>query len=177
MNEEEDHLYMGDVVVSFRTVIFNPASIKDEHGLSLGCVFLLSSGNCPVIKFGLVGFNELRDEVEMCIRRFPEIDQRAEFYQALSQLGSAPLGIGNIFNHPIAKYLSNIPNPPRSANETLANQYVKVVHLNAYPDVFKFDFTFVTEHTARYTIPSSLIPYLAESFDSASSRLSSLNNF
>lgn len=166
MSETElsaDDLFLGDTVVSFVEAILTPMPNSISDQITAGIVLLLTDGQTAVIKFTLDTLRRFIPELSGALQKFPDVDQRDALEALMERHDSGEKVFESIQSHPISIYIARRPTAfPESAKTALNSQYVKFVHINAYPDVFKFDFTFADKSTRRISMASCVAVYFKE---------------
>ena len=80
-------------------------------------------------------------------------------------------GVANAMleSHPIAICIKNKPSDNHLRNSELAtsSKYVKFIHANAYPDVYKIDCTYADNTSDRFSFAASVIPLFQDSLQHA----------
>lgn len=173
-DEDKDTLWMGNIVHSFAVVVLADAKDLVSSEKRVGILFVLQNGTSKVIKLLRATATDLLSEIQRYIELTPEVTALFSGYCEATQRGiSNDMANAMLESHPITVCKRSKPSDDLLRNSELAtsNKYVKLIHANAYPDVYKIDCTYVDDTSDRFSFAASVVPLFQDSLQHALSQI------
>jgi hypothetical protein len=156
-NDDIDTLNFGKVVISFGAIgLYDKKNPDSGSEKTCGIFFLLDNKEISIVKLRKKTLIELINEIKEYMKKFPDVVEMFERYTDFCYRHNQD--INAMPEHPVATCIANKPEIPIREME-VSDRYVKFIHNNAFPDIFKMDISFVNgDDTERFTLISSIIP-------------------
>jgi hypothetical protein len=164
MGNREDDNFLGEIVENFDARLL---SVPPGTEPVVAFIFIFRSSSKRLIKFERSVAKDLSENIHSAITSLDVSDERPEVIARLKDkkyLREHP----EFADHPLVKFMaSKAPDFPPEVTVASREDYVEFVHVNAYPDIFKFDVNFLDGSCSRISIPVPLVWTFSEQLDLA----------